>query len=147
MFCNDAFNDKEELSRRIVQIEKDFSKLEAQKSGEKKSLFERETCVVQTKIDELEKTLAKQTKENYDLSMKINNFENAFADELKRATTRKLTAFDEENYDFGSKITHLKKIIAQKIKDFDDVKLELSDRTTKFDAFEKLENMKVIESS
>ncbi|GJT53109.1 hypothetical protein Tco_0988163 [Tanacetum coccineum] len=77
--------------------------------------------------------------------MKIDNLENAFADEVKRVTTRKLTAFDKENYDFGSKVTHLKKIIAQKTKDFDDFKLELSNRTAKFEAyFEKLENTKVV---
>ncbi|GJU19034.1 hypothetical protein Tco_1147000 [Tanacetum coccineum] len=48
-------------------------------------------------------------------------------------------------HDFGSKVTHLEKIIAQKTKDFDDVKLELSNRTAKFEAyFEKLENTKVV---
>ncbi|GJT52723.1 hypothetical protein Tco_0978880 [Tanacetum coccineum] len=57
----------------------------------------------------------------------------------------KLTTFEKENYDFVSKVTHLEKIIAQKIKDFDDVKLELSNRTAKFEAyFEKLENTKVV---
>ncbi|GKA04008.1 hypothetical protein Tco_0676789 [Tanacetum coccineum] len=71
--------------------------------------------------------------------------ENAFADEVKGATTRKLNVFDKENCDFGSKVTHLEKIIAQKTKDFDDVKLELSNRTAKFEAyFEKLENTKVV---
>ncbi|GJS50332.1 hypothetical protein Tco_0600453, partial [Tanacetum coccineum] len=114
-------------------------------SGEKKNPFESKTCVFQVKIVELEKTFAKQTKENSDLLMKIDNLENAFADEVKRLTTGKLTAFDEENYDFGSKVTHLEKIIAQKTKDFDDVKIELSNRTVKFEAyFEKLENTKVV---
>ncbi|GJY56845.1 hypothetical protein Tco_0455960 [Tanacetum coccineum] len=76
--------------------------------------------------------------------MKIDNLGNAFADEVKRLKTGKSTAFEKENCDFGSKVTHLKKIIAQKTKDFDDVKLELSNRTAKFEAyFEKLENMKV----
>ncbi|GJT72581.1 hypothetical protein Tco_1031867 [Tanacetum coccineum] len=96
-------------------------------------------------IVDLEKTLAKQTKENFDLLMKIDNLENAFADEVKRLTTGKLTTFDKDNCDFGSKVTHLKKIIAQKTKDFDDVKLELSNKTAKFEAyFEKLENTKVV---
>ncbi|GJS82586.1 hypothetical protein Tco_0749127 [Tanacetum coccineum] len=96
-------------------------------------------------IAELEKTLAKQTKENSDLLIKIDNLENAFADEVKRATMGKLTVFDKENYDFGSKVTHLEKIISQKAKDFDDVKLELSNKTARFEAyFEKLENTKVI---
>ncbi|GJV66961.1 hypothetical protein Tco_1482470 [Tanacetum coccineum] len=115
------------------------------KSGEKKNIFESKTCVFQIKIAELEKTLAKQTKENFDLLIKIDNLENAFADEVKRATIGKLTIFDKENYDFGSKVTHLEKIISQKTKDFDDVKLELSNKTAKFEAyFEKLENTKVV---
>ncbi|GKA48832.1 hypothetical protein Tco_0741790 [Tanacetum coccineum] len=113
-------------------------------SREKNNLFESKTCVFKIKIVELKRTLAKQTKENSDLLMKIDNLENAFADEVKRITTGKLTVFDNENCDFGSKVTYLEKIIAQKIKDFDDVKLELSNRTSKFEAyFEKLENTKV----
>ncbi|GJW00369.1 hypothetical protein Tco_1555620, partial [Tanacetum coccineum] len=85
-------------------------------------------------IVKLEKTLAKQTKENSDLLMKIDNLENAFADEVKRVRKGKMTAFDKESCDFGSKATHLENIIAQKTKAFDDVKLELSNRTTKFEA-------------
>ncbi|GKF19551.1 hypothetical protein Tco_0068189, partial [Tanacetum coccineum] len=120
------------------------SELETE-SEEKNNLFESETCVLQTKIVELEKTLEKQTKENSDLLMKVDNLENAFADEVKRATMGKLTAFDKDNCVFRSKVTHLEKIIAQKTKDFDDVKLELSNITAKFEAyFEKLENTKVV---
>ncbi|GJT03958.1 hypothetical protein Tco_0838420 [Tanacetum coccineum] len=97
------------------------------------------------KIDELEKSLAKQIKENSDLLIKIDNLENVFADEEKRATLGKLNAFDNENCDFESKVIHLEKIIAQKSKDFDDVNLELSNRTAKFEAyFEKLEKTKVV---
>nr|GEU60610.1 hypothetical protein [Tanacetum cinerariifolium] len=114
-------------------------------SGEKHNLFENETSVFQIKIEELEKSLAKQTKENSNLLMKIDNLENVFADEEKKATFGKRNAFDKENYDFLSKVIHLEKIIAQKSKDFDDVNLELSNRTAKFEAyFEKLENTKVV---
>ncbi|GJZ24187.1 hypothetical protein Tco_0561646 [Tanacetum coccineum] len=63
-------------------------------SGEKQNLFENETSVFQIKIDELEKSLAKQIKENFDLLIKIDNFDNVFADEEKRATLGKLNAFD-----------------------------------------------------
>ncbi|GJS54025.1 hypothetical protein Tco_0627387 [Tanacetum coccineum] len=101
-------------------------------SGEKHNLFENKTSVFQIKIDELEKYLAKQIKENSDLLIKIDNLENVFADEEKRATLGKLNAFDNENCDFESKVIHLKKINAQKSKDFDDVNLELSNRTAKF---------------
>ncbi|GKE02107.1 hypothetical protein Tco_1390090 [Tanacetum coccineum] len=117
----------------------DISELNKE-SGEKQNLFDNETSVFQIKIDELEKYLAKQIKENSDLLIKIDNLDNVFADEEKRATLGKLNAFDNENCDFESKIIHLEKIIAQKSKDFDDVNLELSNRTAKFEAyFEKLE--------
>ncbi|GKB60415.1 hypothetical protein Tco_0916601 [Tanacetum coccineum] len=117
----------------------DISELNKE-SGEKQNLFENKTSVFQIKIDELEKSLAKQIKENFDLLIKIDNLENVFADEEKRATLGKLNAFDNENCDFESKVIHLEKIIAQKSKDFDDVNLELSNRTAKFEAyFEKLE--------
>ncbi|GJS66461.1 hypothetical protein Tco_0681025 [Tanacetum coccineum] len=75
-----------------------FSELENQ-VGMKKNLFESETCVFQIKIVELEKTLAKQTKENSDLLMKkINLRGNAFADEVKRVTTgtAKIEAYFEK---------------------------------------------------
>ncbi|GJU08011.1 hypothetical protein Tco_1124441 [Tanacetum coccineum] len=70
--------------------ESNISKLEKE-SGEKKNILKNEKCVLQTKIVELERSLAQQTK------------------------------------------------------DFDDVKLELSNKTVKFEAyFKKLENMKVV---
>ncbi|GJU52295.1 hypothetical protein Tco_1226009 [Tanacetum coccineum] len=135
---------KENIANDVKNLVMQSSELETE-SGEKKNLFESETCDSQIKIVELEKTLAKQTKENYDLLMKIDNLENAFADEVKGVTTGKLNVFDKENCDFGSKVTHLEKIIAQKTKDFDDVELELSNRTAKFEAyFEKLKNTKVV---
>ncbi|GJU90437.1 hypothetical protein Tco_1302860 [Tanacetum coccineum] len=122
----------------------DISKLNKE-SGEKHNIFENETSVFQIKIDELENSLAKQINENSDLLIKIDNLENVFADEEKRATLGKLNAFDNENCDFESKVIHLEKIIAQKSKDFDDVNLELSNRTAKFEAyFEKLEKTKVV---
>ncbi|GJT49170.1 hypothetical protein Tco_0975327 [Tanacetum coccineum] len=56
-----------------------------------------------------------------------------------------MTAFEEEKRVFVSKVTHLEKILIQQTKDFDDVKLELSKRTAKFEAyFEKLEKTKVV---
>ncbi|GJY85655.1 hypothetical protein Tco_0499681 [Tanacetum coccineum] len=81
----------------------DISELNKE-SGEKQNLFENETIVFQIKIDELEKSLAKQIKENSDLLIKIDNLENVFADEEKRETMGKLNAFDNENCDFESKV-------------------------------------------
>ncbi|GJR40995.1 hypothetical protein Tco_1216679 [Tanacetum coccineum] len=80
----------------------DISELHKE-SGEKNNLFENETSFFQIKIDELEKSLAKQIKENYDLLIKIDNLENVFADEEKRATLGKLNAFDNENFDLKYK--------------------------------------------
>ncbi|GKB03836.1 hypothetical protein Tco_0831979 [Tanacetum coccineum] len=63
----------------------------------------------------------------------------------KKGQLGKLECFDNENCDFESKVIHLEKIIAQKSKDFDDVNLELSNRTAKFEGyFEKLEKTKVV---
>ncbi|GJT39051.1 hypothetical protein Tco_0938916 [Tanacetum coccineum] len=77
-------------------------KIQGLKLINKKNLPESETCVLQIKIVKLGKTLAKQTKENSDLFMKIDNLENTFAIELKRETTGNMTHFDEENFVFGS---------------------------------------------
>ncbi|GKA00583.1 hypothetical protein Tco_0673133 [Tanacetum coccineum] len=135
----------EDFVKRLRKIEffkkkqLDISELNKE-SGEKQNLFENETSVFQIKIDELEKSLEKQIKENSDLLIKINNLENVFADEEKRATLGKLNAFNNENCNFESKAIHLGKIIAQKSKDFDDVNLELSNRTSKFEAY--FENLK-----
>nr|GEU52130.1 hypothetical protein [Tanacetum cinerariifolium] len=127
-----------------LNVDCDLSELK-KASREKHNLFENKTSVFQIKINDLDKSLAKQTKENYDLLMKIDNLENVFADQEKMATFGKWNVFDKENCDFGSKVIHLKKIIAQKSKDFDDVNLELSNRTAKFEAyFEKLKNTKVV---
>ncbi|GJR21173.1 hypothetical protein Tco_0969700 [Tanacetum coccineum] len=81
-----------------------------------------------------------------ELNKKSGKKQNLFKKETKkRVTLGKLNAFDKENCDFESKVIHLEKIIAQKSKDFDDVNLELSNRTAKFEAyFEKLEKTKVV---
>ncbi|GJV08817.1 hypothetical protein Tco_1346473 [Tanacetum coccineum] len=75
-----------------VKIKFDFEKIETQ------------NIELEHQIVELEKTLVKQTKENSDLLMKIDNLENAFPDEEKRATIEKLTDFDKDNCDFGLKV-------------------------------------------
>ncbi|GKC89135.1 hypothetical protein Tco_1149784 [Tanacetum coccineum] len=91
---------------------------------------------IETKNIELEYRVASLIKENEHLKLTYQR---------KRATLGKLNAFDNESCDFESKVIHLEKIIAQKSKDFDDVNLELSNRTAKFEAyFEKLEKTKVV---
>ncbi|GJY94721.1 hypothetical protein Tco_0511082 [Tanacetum coccineum] len=111
-------NEKDQLLKQIASLE---SKLASQDIRScQKEYHELRTSYNALKIDELKKSLAKQTKENSDLLMKIDNLENVFADEEKRATFGKWNAFDKENCDFGSK-------------------------NTKFEAyFEKLKNTKVV---
>ncbi|GJX70530.1 hypothetical protein Tco_0307701 [Tanacetum coccineum] len=162
--CNDAFEVTQELSKRIVELEKDLSKFET-----KSIAFE---IALQHKSREINSLKTLQKNKNFMASLQIENahlkqtykdlfdsvqrsrvetnhcdevkVKNVFADEEKRATLGKLNAFDNENYDFESKVIHLEKIIAQKSKDFDDVNLELSNRTAKFEAyFEKLEKRKL----
>ncbi|GJW14741.1 hypothetical protein Tco_0018874 [Tanacetum coccineum] len=115
----------------------DISELNKE-SGEKQNLFENETSVFQIKIDELEKSLAKQIKENFDLLIKIDNLENVFADEEKRATLRKLNAFDKENCDFGSKVDDSKAEKDQFLKEINHLRTQLENLKgksvkTKFD--------------
>ncbi|GKD48707.1 hypothetical protein Tco_1277683 [Tanacetum coccineum] len=52
---------------------------------------------------------------------------------------------ENEKCELQTKIVELEKVLIQKTKDYDDVKLELSNRIAKFEAyFEKLENTKVV---
>ncbi|GJT49171.1 hypothetical protein Tco_0975328 [Tanacetum coccineum] len=52
---------------------------------------------------------------------------------------------DNAKCEFQTKFIELEKVLTQQTKDFDDVKLELSNRTAKFEAyFEKLEKTKVV---
>ncbi|GKB91114.1 hypothetical protein Tco_0963386 [Tanacetum coccineum] len=52
---------------------------------------------------------------------------------------------DNAKCEFLTKFVELEKVLTQQTKDFNDVKLELSNRTTKFEAyFEKLEKIKVV---
>ncbi|GJY46208.1 hypothetical protein Tco_0435271 [Tanacetum coccineum] len=52
---------------------------------------------------------------------------------------------DNAKCEFQTKFFELDKVLTQQTKDFDDVKLELSNRTAKFEAyFEKLKKMKVV---
>ncbi|GJZ43186.1 hypothetical protein Tco_0590441 [Tanacetum coccineum] len=111
--------------------------------------FLKEVKVMMDVFESMESELDETLKQNEILKDRL--LEATLAEDVRNlghkflATTGKLTDFDEENYDFGSKITHLEKIIAQKTKYFDDVKLELPNRTAKFEAyFEKLKNTKVV---
>ncbi|GJY34643.1 outer membrane protein porin [Tanacetum coccineum] len=65
--------------------------------------------------------------------------------ELKKAQEEKHNFFKNKTSVFQIKIDELEKVLTQQIKDFNAVKLELSNRTAKFEAyFEKLKKMKVV---
>ncbi|GKE00517.1 hypothetical protein Tco_1388500, partial [Tanacetum coccineum] len=53
--------------------------------------------------------------------------------------------FDNSKCEFQTKFVELENVLTQQTKDFNDVKLELSNRTAKFEAyFEKLKKTKVV---
>ncbi|GJV30966.1 hypothetical protein Tco_1391366 [Tanacetum coccineum] len=168
-FCNDVVEVKEKLSKRMVQREKDFAKLEAQSIA-----FE---IAIQHKTQENNylKTLQKEN-ENFLASLQIENahlkqtykdlFESKLSefafDHILGKDDSSLSLIAESNIsevekesgenlcenakcELQTKIVELEKVITQQTKDFDDVKLELSNRTAKFEVyFEKLENTKVV---
>nr|GEW51423.1 syntaxin-81 [Tanacetum cinerariifolium] len=109
-FLNQTLVSKNDcLKKTIAQLQKEFSKLEAQR---KVDCFL--SLIVESNISELEKESGENIYEN-------------------------------EKCDLQTKIVELEKVLTQQTKDFDDVKLELSNRTAKFEAyFDKLKNMKVV---
>ncbi|GJZ51997.1 hypothetical protein Tco_0606512 [Tanacetum coccineum] len=237
--CNDAFGVTQELSKRIVELEKDLSKFEAKsiafeialqhKSRENNSLktvqkenenfmaslqlenahlkqtykdlfesvqrskVETNQCdevkvkdnfdEIETKNIELEYRVASLIKENEHLKLTYKNLfdsikksrvqtktsnvtqneaenlksqlfefaETKFSNILekieffKKSPGEKQHLFENKTSVFQIKIDELEKVLTQQTKDFNDVKLELSNRTAKFEAyFEKLEKTKVV---
>ncbi|GJT07272.1 hypothetical protein Tco_0841734 [Tanacetum coccineum] len=64
---------------------------------------------------------------------------------FKKSPGEKQHLFENKTSVFQIKIDELEKVLTQQTKDFNAVKLELSNRTAKFEAyFEKLEKMKVV---
>ncbi|GJS51763.1 reverse transcriptase domain-containing protein [Tanacetum coccineum] len=245
--CNDAFEVKQELSKRIVELEKDLSKSEAkgiafeialqhksrennslkivQKENENfmaslqlenahlkqtyKDLFESvqrskveiKQCdevkvkddfdEIETKNIELEYRVASLIKENEHLKLTYKNLFDSIKKSRAQTKTSNVTQDEAENLksqlfefaetkfknilgkikffkkkqldisdlnkgsgenvcdnakcEFQTKFVELEKVLTQQTKDFNDAKLELSNRTAKFEAyFEKLEKTKVV---
>ncbi|GJZ93093.1 hypothetical protein Tco_0665158, partial [Tanacetum coccineum] len=176
--CNDAFGVTQELSKRIVELEKDLSKFEAKsiafeialqhKSRENNSLktVQKENENFMASL-QLENAHLKQTykdlfesvqrskvetnqcdevkvKDNFDeIETKNIELEYRVASLIKENEHLKLTYKNLFDSIKKSRIDELKKVLSQQTKDFNAVKLELSSRTTKFEAyFEKLEKTK-----
>ncbi|GJZ57963.1 reverse transcriptase zinc-binding domain-containing protein [Tanacetum coccineum] len=211
--CNDAFEVTQELSKRIVELEKDLSKFEAKsiafeialqhKSRENNSLktvqkenenfmaslqlenahlkqtykdlfesvqrskVETNQCdevkvkddfdEIETKNIELGYRVASLIKENEHLKLTYKNlFDSIKTSRIeffkkKQLDISELNKGSGENIcenakcEFQTKFVELERVLTQQTKDFNDVKLELSKRTAKFEAyFEKLEKMKVV---
>ncbi|GJZ22053.1 transposase, MuDR, MULE transposase domain protein [Tanacetum coccineum] len=196
--CNDAFEVTQELSKRIVELEKDLSKFEAKSIAfeialQQKSKVETNQCdeikvkdnfdEIETKNIELEYQVASLIKENEHLKLTYKNLFDSIKKSRVQTKTSNVTQNEAENlksqlFEFAEtkfskilekieffkkspgekqhlfenktsvfqiKIDELEKVLNQQIKDFNAVKLELSNRTAKFEAyFEKLEKTKVV---
>ncbi|GKB73709.1 hypothetical protein Tco_0935121 [Tanacetum coccineum] len=124
--CNDAFEVTHGLSKRIVELEKDLSKSEAKKNL-KPQLFE----FAETKFNNILGKIEFFKKKQLDIF------------ELNKGSVENIC--DNAKCDLQTKFVELEKVLTQQTQDFDDVKLELSNRIAKFEAyFEKLEKTKAI---
>nr|GEW54470.1 zf-CCHC domain-containing protein/UBN2 domain-containing protein [Tanacetum cinerariifolium] len=209
-FCNDAFDVTIEMSKRIIDLEKVLSKLEAQsiafeialqhKSQENNSLkilqkeiqksnVETNQCKIKVKVDfdeietkniKLEHQVTLLLKENEHLKLvykilfdsikntrvqkenlrstlseyAINHIlrkDDSSPSSITESNISELEKESEQNIcenakcELQTKIVEFEKVLTQQTKDYDDVKLELSKKTAKFEVyFEKLEKTKVV---
>ncbi|GKA49059.1 hypothetical protein Tco_0742017 [Tanacetum coccineum] len=173
-----SFEVTQGLSKRIVELEKDFAKeyenlmasLQLENAHLKqtyKDLFElvqrskveTHQCdeakvkddfdEIETRNIELEYRVASLIKENEHLKLTYKNLFDSI--KKSRLDISELNMESRENVcdnakcEFLTKFVELEKVLTQQTKDFNDVKLELSNRTAKFEAyFEKLEKTKVV---
>ncbi|GKB26148.1 hypothetical protein Tco_0865549 [Tanacetum coccineum] len=84
--------------------------------------------------------------ENQNDLLKDQLLEASLTEDIKNLVITSWENFcDNAECEFQTKFVELEKVLTQQTKDFNDVKLELSNRTAKFEAyFEKLEKMKVV---
>ncbi|GJT88663.1 hypothetical protein Tco_1070380 [Tanacetum coccineum] len=151
-FCNDDVEVKEKLSKRIVQLEKDCDTLKAQRIAFEIALQHKtqENKSFQTLQKEKIKENLKSTLSELALNHILGK-DDSSSSSIAESNISELEKESGENIcenakcDLQTKIVELEKVLTQQTKDFDDVKLVLSNRTDKFDAyFEKLENTKVV---
>ncbi|GKC24917.1 hypothetical protein Tco_1027067 [Tanacetum coccineum] len=146
--CNDAFKIYKDLFESVRR-----SKVETHQCDEAK--VKDDFDEIETRNIELEYRVASLIKENEHLKL---TYKNLF-DSIKKSRVLKKKQLDisELNMESGenvcdsakcellTKFVELEKVLTQQTKDFNDVKLELSNRTAKFEAyFEKLEKTKVV---
>ncbi|GJR19113.1 hypothetical protein Tco_0967640 [Tanacetum coccineum] len=178
--CNDAFEVKQELSKRIVELEKDLECLILKQTYKdlfesvQRSKVEIKQCdevkvkddfdEIETKNIELEYRVASVIKENEHMKLTYKNLFDSIKKSRFKNIIGKIEFFKKKQLDISelnkgsgenvcdnakcelqTKIVELEKVLTQQTKDFNDVKLELSNITAKFEAyFEKLEKPKVI---
>ncbi|GJS09490.1 hypothetical protein Tco_0366286 [Tanacetum coccineum] len=107
---------------------------------------------IETKNIELEYQVVSLMKENEHLKLTYKNLFDSIKKSRVQTKTSDVTQNEAEikfsnglNLLKQSSIDELEKVLTQQTKDFNDVKLELSNRTAKFEAyFEKLEKTKVV---
>ncbi|GJU55291.1 hypothetical protein Tco_1229005 [Tanacetum coccineum] len=101
----------------------------------------------ESKNDRLKKTIAQFQKDFSKLEAQndssLSLIVESHISELEKESEDNI--YENAKCDLQTKIVKLGKVLTQQTKDFDDVKLELSNRTVKFEAyFKKLKNMKVV---
>ncbi|GJT71144.1 hypothetical protein Tco_1030430 [Tanacetum coccineum] len=107
---------------------------------------------IETQNIELEHQVASLIKENEHLKLVYNFFYSIKKPRVQKENVSNISElekesgeniYENEKCELQTKIVELKKILSEEPKDFDDVKLELSNKTAKIEAyFEKLENTK-----
>ncbi|GJS67726.1 hypothetical protein Tco_0682291 [Tanacetum coccineum] len=122
--CNDAFEHKSRENNSLKTLQK-----------------ENENFMASLQI---ENAHLKQTYKDLFESVQRSRVETNECDEVKVKESGE-NIYDNARCEFQTKFVELEKVLTQQTKDFDDVKLELSNRTAKFEAyFEKLEKTKVV---
>ncbi|GJZ39570.1 hypothetical protein Tco_0586133 [Tanacetum coccineum] len=113
----------------------------------KKSRVQTKTSnVTQNETENLKSQLFEFAETKFDnILEKIEFFKNKQLDISELNMGSRENVCDNAKCELQTKIVELEKVLTQQTKDFNDVKLELSNRTAKFEAyFEKLEKTKVI---
>ncbi|GKD50421.1 hypothetical protein Tco_1279397 [Tanacetum coccineum] len=144
-----------DLLMKINNLEYAFAFELKRATTERMISFEEEKHVFMSHITHLEKIIAQLTKdfENAKIESikktKFDSFPSLIVDskisKLENESREKQNLFESEKCVLQTKLVELENTLTQQTKDFDDVKLELSNRTAKFEAyFEKLKNTKVV---
>ncbi|GJT57940.1 hypothetical protein Tco_0992994 [Tanacetum coccineum] len=130
---------QEGLKARIKILEKDVQRCEKQKNEHLKLVYKNLFDLI--KKTRVQKENLRATLSEFSVNQHLNS--PSSTNELKKESGENIC--DNAKCEFQTKFVELEKVLTQQTKDFDDVKLEFSNRTTKFEAyFEKHEKIKVV---